>query len=259
MHSLKPNILKHSSKDKTAVIKTVLLFLLFFATSARSQSDSVIHYQAPQFKGGYKALFGYIDNYITYPMEQLIYGRQAGLSAVIYISKLGKVKFVNVLGGNKDFRQEIKRLMTLMPDWDAGCVNGNPVDTFVIQRFAFSQDVTRFWNDTITYELNVYHQYFTAEELEKYQIHRNKEELQEKIWRPLYKKGVRETIKGNYELAIEFYKQSEKKGNRTALLYYDMSVAYYNLGDDSNNCDCLRKAALRRYEPAFKEYLKSCK
>lgn len=240
-------------------MKTLLLFLFFYSACAKGQPDSTISYKAPQFKGGYKAVFEYIDNYITYPQEQLIYGRQAGLSAVIYISKEGKVKFVNVLGGNKEFRNEIKRLMTLMPDWDAGRLNGNPVDTFVIQRFAFSQNVTRFWDDTLTYELNAYHQYFTADELEKYQIHRNKEELQEKIWRPLYKKGVRETIKGNYELAIDFYKQSEKKGNRTPLLYYDMSVAYYNLGDDKNNCDCLRKAALRRYEPAFKEYLKYCK
>lgn len=256
MHTLKPIILKFTSECKKIGIE-IILVLLFF--SAKSQPDSTALYKAPQFMGGKGAFFQYINSYITYPHEQLIYGRQAGISAIIYISKEGKVKFVNTLGGNKDFRSEIKRLMTLMPDWEAGRLNGNPVDTFVIQRFAFSQDVTRFWNDTITYELNVYRQYFTNAELEQYQTYKNKEEWQEKIWKPLYKKAVKETIKGNYNTAIDFYKQSAKKGNNTSLLYYDMSVAYYNLDDQKNYCDCLREAALRRHETAFKEYLKQCK
>ncbi len=237
----------------------VLALLCFTTPVLKSQADSAFNYKPPQFSGGYKALFRYVDDYITYPVRQLSYGVEGGLSALIYISKEGKVKFVNVLGGNEDFRREIKRIMTLMPDWNYATLNGIPIDTFVIQRFVFSQERLKFKTDTLLYELNYYWAPYTDQEEEKFRIRENKRELQEKIWRPIYKKAVKETVKGNYDVAIGLYKESQRKGNNTAIVYYDMSIAYYNLGDYKNSCECLRESALRRYERAFVEYIKTCK
>ena len=233
---------------------------MLLATSiCKGQADALFPYEPPEFTGGRNAFYSYIDQYIDYPINQYQYGIEGGLSAVINISKDGKVKFVNVLGGNADFREEIKRIMTLMPNWQSGKLNGTAIDTFVIQRFVFSQDSPKFLKDTITYELTCYWEPYTDAEIQANEIRQNKREFQKKIWQPIYKKAVKETINGNYLAAIDLFKESKRKGNNTAVLYYDLSVAYYNSGDFSNSCDCLREAALRKHALAFKEYLKSCK
>ena len=43
-----------------------------------------------------------------------------------------------------------------MPEWECAKVNGNPIDTFVIKRFVFSQERLKFPHDSDIFELNYY-------------------------------------------------------------------------------------------------------
>ena len=238
----------------------IIFILIFcFQNKAKSQPDTLQSYIPPHYIGGKKALDNYLIKYIRYPRNELEYGVEAGLSAVVFITKEGKIRFVNVLGGNDKFRKVVKRVLTLMPEWECAKVNGNPIDTFVIKRFVFSQERLKFPHDSDIFELNYYTYWPDEKEERLMEIKGEMYDEKRRNWNKIYKKGLKELEKENFKAAIDYFNQSIELGNTYSELYYNMSVAFFNLGDYTNNCFYLREAALRGDEDAFKEYLKTCR
>lgn len=82
----------------------------------------------PQFAGGDKAFMAYLSKYIHYPQQAL----QRHVSGRVYVnfilSAQGKVQDAHVISGpGNGLNDEALRLVWLMPTWEPGRVNGQPV------------------------------------------------------------------------------------------------------------------------------------
>ncbi len=82
----------------------------------------------PQFVGGDKAFAAYLNKFIRYP-EQALQRRISGRVYVSFIlSAQGRVQDAHVVRGpGNGLNDEALRLVWLMPLWEPGRVNGQPV------------------------------------------------------------------------------------------------------------------------------------
>ena len=82
----------------------------------------------PQFAGGDKAFMAYLSKSIRYPQQAL----QRHISGRVYVNftlnAQGKVQDAHVISGpGNGLNDEALRLVWLMPPWEPGRVNGQPV------------------------------------------------------------------------------------------------------------------------------------
>ena len=82
----------------------------------------------PQFTGGDKAFSAYLSKNIRYP-QQALSRRVSGRVYVSFtLSATGKVQDAHVMSGpGNGLNDEALRLVWLMPNWEPGRVNGQPV------------------------------------------------------------------------------------------------------------------------------------
>ena len=82
----------------------------------------------PQFVGGNQAFAAYLSKYIRYPqlaMQRHISGR---VMVNFTLSAQGKVQDAHVVSGpGNGLNEEALRLVWLMPPWEPGRMNGQPV------------------------------------------------------------------------------------------------------------------------------------
>jgi len=237
----------------------IVVASLFFA-NLRSQTDSVKNYQTPQFQGGRTAFYKYLDTYMTFPAIEREKGtKRANLAATIYVSKEGKIKFVNVMGENAEFKNQVKRILTLMPNWNCGKWNGIPTDTFVIQKIWFSHGESRNKKDTCIYEYRLYETRLTNEESLKWQ-----KEMQDKAEslrgaKELYNKAAVEFNKRNFTESAKLFGEARERGLESTDLYFNLAVSQLKSGDKESACPNFIEAARKGDEEAYKLYLKLCK
>jgi protein TonB len=95
----------------------------------------------PQFTGGDKAFMAYLAKSIHYPQQAL----QRHVSGKVYVSFIlsaqGKVQDAHVISGpGSGLNDEALRLVWLMPPWEPGRSNGQPVRVACTVPIAFSSD-----------------------------------------------------------------------------------------------------------------------
>ncbi|MDD6000703.1 MAG: TonB family protein [Bacteroidales bacterium] len=94
----------------------------------------------PQFPGGDKALFNFINENIQYPEE----AKAKGISGTAYyrfmVNKQGKVTNITLLrsAGDESLDQEAKRVIEMLPDFKPGIKDNKPVDVPMSMPIRFS-------------------------------------------------------------------------------------------------------------------------
>lgn len=94
----------------------------------------------PQFPGGDKALFNFINENIKYPED----AKAKGISGTAYyrfmVNKQGKVINITLLrsAGDESLDQEAKRVIEMLPDFNPGTKDNKPVDVPMSMPIRFS-------------------------------------------------------------------------------------------------------------------------
>ena len=85
----------------------------------------------PKFPGGQNGLDNYINNHVTYPQKAI----DNDVSAVVHVSfvidqqgNVTKVKIMDATKAGEDLDKEALRVVTAMPGWTPGKVNGKSVE-----------------------------------------------------------------------------------------------------------------------------------
>lgn len=87
----------------------------------------------PQFPGGGSALLNYINETRRYPAEAYSRGVEGRVTCAFVINADGKVSDVTVLRGvEKTLNREAVRILSKMPDWTPGKIEGQAVPVRVI-------------------------------------------------------------------------------------------------------------------------------
>ena len=95
----------------------------------------------PQFAGGDKAFMAYLSKSIRYPQQAL----QRHVSGRVFVNFIlnaqGKVQDAHVISGpGSGLNDEALRLVWLMPPWEPGRVNGQPVRVACIVPISFNSE-----------------------------------------------------------------------------------------------------------------------
>lgn len=87
----------------------------------------------PQFPGGGSALLNYINETRRYPADAYSRGIEGRVTCAFVINTDGKVSDVTVLRGvEKTLNKEAVRILSKMPDWTPGKIDGQLVPVRVI-------------------------------------------------------------------------------------------------------------------------------
>jgi TonB family protein len=89
------------------------------------------------YKGGQQAMFEYLFKNIKYP-ENAIKNKIEGIVYVKFvIRKDGSIDKAEVLKGVKELNDEALRVIKTMPNWQAGTVKNNAVDSYMTLPISF--------------------------------------------------------------------------------------------------------------------------
>lgn len=83
--------------------------------------------QIPVFKGGNEALVKFIRKNLQYPREASRKNMEGTVYVGFIINKLGKIEKIKVIKGVPELNKEAMRVISLMPDWEAGMQAGQKV------------------------------------------------------------------------------------------------------------------------------------
>lgn len=87
----------------------------------------------PQFPGGGSALLSYINEHRRYPAEAYANGVEGRVTCAFVVNTDGKISDVSVLRGvEKTLNREAIRILSKMPDWKPGKIEGQSVPVRVI-------------------------------------------------------------------------------------------------------------------------------
>jgi hypothetical protein len=216
-------------------------------------------YVPPAYPGGAKALSNYFVRYADYPSDELALNVSGECLATIYINKSGKVKFVHAIGEHRNFNQEAKRVLTLMPDWRPAKKNGVPIDTFITRKFFFSLEHERAKGDTTVTELVAFFQPATdkkeAARLEKLA----KMDLERLQRAPLFDKAVQALRDSQYVDAVHLFNKLQLLGENGQDMYFNKGIAYFRLDELDSACACWQTAARLGDKEALKVFQLKCK
>jgi tetratricopeptide (TPR) repeat protein len=246
-------------------MKNVCLYLqVVFSLCASYAWSQTIAYTAPQFKGGRQEFHKFLLNNINFTAADLESGAEPNITATIYISSEGKVKFINVIAvkgmSNLELKTHVKRQLTLMPEWIPGKWNGVAIDTFVTQQIYMTQGKnSRTNNDSTICEIIMYKVDMSSSQYKDMMKETKESVAKNKRIDSLYNKGLEESNKNNLTDAINFFNQAKEEGLRGANLYYNLGVVYIKSGNKEMACSSFREAARLGDEEAYKLYFKMCK
>lgn len=115
--------------------KTVIaLFFVFFGTlSVSAQDDDVLSVvdKMPEFKGGREAMVRYISGNIHYPESAIEQGISGKVYVKFVVDKKGNISNVSIfrgLEGCPECNEEVLRVVSEMPKWKPGKLNGKKVN-----------------------------------------------------------------------------------------------------------------------------------
>ena len=127
----------------------IILYLIFFSNFSYSSSftnvvvinnDSVYEQVDvfPEFVGGMEAMTSYIQERMVYPKEAIANKETARVFVEFIVDKSGSVKDVQLKRqGKKYFDDEAIRVVSEMPKWKAGLLNGKYVNTRLVLPIVF--------------------------------------------------------------------------------------------------------------------------
>ncbi|MCC7454442.1 MAG: energy transducer TonB [Crocinitomix sp.] len=83
----------------------------------------------PAFPGGNQALTNWLLLNLDYPQTAIDKGEQSMVYVQFTVDSLGKIQNIRIRKGvSEALDQEVIRLVSLMPDWIPGSVNGKPAN-----------------------------------------------------------------------------------------------------------------------------------
>lgn len=92
----------------------------------------------PEFVGGMEAMTSYIQERMVYPKEAIANKETARVFVEFVVDKSGSVKYVQLKRqGKKYFDDEAIRVVSEMPKWKAGLLNGKYVNTRLVLPIVF--------------------------------------------------------------------------------------------------------------------------
>ena len=127
----------------------IILYLIFFSNFSYSSSftnvivinnDSVYEQVDvfPEFVGGMEAMTSYIQERMVYPKEAIANKETARVFVEFVVDKSGSVKDVQLKRqGKKYFDDEAIRVVSEMPKWKSGLLNGKYVNTRLVLPIIF--------------------------------------------------------------------------------------------------------------------------
>lgn len=100
--------------------------------SGKSTEEEVLNFseQMPEFRGGEKAFQKYLVKTIHYPDSAIKYGREGTVYVYFEVSSDGSVqnaRCVKGVPGAPELSEEAVRVISIMPDWEPGTMQGKAV------------------------------------------------------------------------------------------------------------------------------------
>lgn len=93
---------------------------------------------APTFPGGDRAMLRFINNTRQYPEDALSAGVQGRVMCSFVVHPDGTLGCINVLRGvHESLDREAMRIISEMPRWEAGTVNGEAVPVYYVLSITF--------------------------------------------------------------------------------------------------------------------------
>lgn len=84
----------------------------------------------PSYPGGQTEMMKFIAKNIIYPSAERDNGTQGKVVAKFVVMKDGRIDSIKIIKSlGRDFDEEVQRVIKLMPPWNPGELNGNPVNT----------------------------------------------------------------------------------------------------------------------------------
>lgn len=94
--------------------------------------------EKPSFPGGDDKMLTFINSHREYPPEAYKRGIQGRVTCSFVVNIDGSISHVTILRGvERSLNREALRLISSMPDWQPGKINGMPVPTRVIRSVPF--------------------------------------------------------------------------------------------------------------------------
>lgn len=94
--------------------------------------------EKPSFPGGDPLLVKFINNHREYPKEAYEKGIQGRVTCSFVVNADGSVSHISVLRGvEASLNKEAVRILSEMPEWIPGKLNGKPVPTRVVRSVPF--------------------------------------------------------------------------------------------------------------------------
>jgi len=119
-------------------ISTILLTACFLlqASTMKAQWET-----QPEFPGGYKALFSFIDSVQIYPQEAVAKKIEGRVITNFVVEKDGSISEITIVRGvDSLLDNEAKRILEAMPKWKPGTQNGDIVRVRFTLPILFSLD-----------------------------------------------------------------------------------------------------------------------
>ena len=125
---------------------SLFLFSLLITTAAFAQADSIARKdevftfaeQMPEFPG--KGFHRYLRDSLRYPVAE----KEAGIQGTVYVSfiiekdgSVSNVKVAKAVPNAPGLSAEAVRVVSSMPPWDPGTMNGRPVRIILTQPVKF--------------------------------------------------------------------------------------------------------------------------
>ena len=115
--------------------------LLFAQSNQLVSSISLSQYlveRMPTFPGGSQALQAHLQSNLTYPDLALQYGVEGQVELNVQIDENGKIIAANIKKGlGLGCDKEALRLVSLLPNWQPGKINGTPIPTRMLMHINF--------------------------------------------------------------------------------------------------------------------------
>jgi periplasmic protein TonB len=109
-------------------------------TQSNTQEDKIhqVVDESPEFPGGTPELYKFIMLNLRYPQECIEKNIQGKVYASFVVEKDGSVSTVDIVRGvHPLLDQEAKRILSLMPKWNPGTIQGKEVRTKVVIPVSF--------------------------------------------------------------------------------------------------------------------------
>lgn len=94
--------------------------------------------EKPTFPGGDEKLMTFINANREYPADAYAKGIQGRVTCSFVVNANGSVSHVSIIRGvERSLNREALRILSLMPEWNPGKIDGLPVPTRVIRSIPF--------------------------------------------------------------------------------------------------------------------------